>query len=183
MAPPISIDIPSGLFTVRAFCLLVSFASCIYVLFRRYASGGDLRKVPGPFVASFSPLWMTYHAWIGDVHRKNVELHRKHGPAVRVGPNEVSITDLEAVRNIYGRPCLKCIHSLLTKAGQVQVANSRRATFTAYFRAIVNSISSAKDRERSTAHTGVWLARYIRPNLSRTLSPMSTKLSTSSSIR
>lgn len=30
------------------------------------------------------------------------QLHRQHGTAVRIGPNVVSISDLEAIESIYG---------------------------------------------------------------------------------
>lgn len=30
------------------------------------------------------------------------ELHRKYGPVVRVGPNEVSVADWQHLRTIYG---------------------------------------------------------------------------------
>lgn len=37
------------------------------------------------------------------MHRTMISLHKKHGKLVRTGPNEVSISDLTAIRKIYGK--------------------------------------------------------------------------------
>lgn len=36
------------------------------------------------------------------MHRVMTELHNKHGKLVRIGPNEVSVSDLAAIKSIYG---------------------------------------------------------------------------------
>ena len=36
------------------------------------------------------------------MHRTMVGLHKKHGKLVRTGPNEVSVSDLTAIKKIYG---------------------------------------------------------------------------------
>ena len=61
-----------------------------------------LRRVPGPFLAKWSRLWMVHHARKGDMHQKMIELHGKYGKLVRTGPNEVSIADPAAIKTIYG---------------------------------------------------------------------------------
>ncbi|KAF2455785.1 cytochrome P450 [Lineolata rhizophorae] len=61
-----------------------------------------LRKLPGPFMARFSRLWYLKQVWKGNFEQTNIALHRKYGPIVRITPNEYSIDDVEAVRNIYG---------------------------------------------------------------------------------
>lgn len=60
-----------------------------------------LRKVPGPFLAQFTGLWR-----FSIQHRRSilpdlVELHRKHGGIVRIGPNTVSVSDPSYVSLIY----------------------------------------------------------------------------------
>ena len=121
---------------------LILLSPCVYVLYRRNAPrGGDLRRVPGPLVASFSPLWMVYHAWIGDVHQRIVELHREYGLVVRVGPNEVSITDMEAMKTIYGRLTLMYVYDVSNDTFQDQAANLRRAISTACSK-VVGSLTS-----------------------------------------
>ncbi|OTA99734.1 hypothetical protein M426DRAFT_76178 [Hypoxylon sp. CI-4A] len=66
----------------------------------RYRKG--LRRVPGPFVASFSNLWKLRAAWNKNMHRENVRVHEDYGPIVRIGPNHVSVADPESMRVIYG---------------------------------------------------------------------------------
>ena len=34
--------------------------------------------------------------------RRNIELHEKFGPLVRIGPNHVSISDPVALKTVYG---------------------------------------------------------------------------------
>lgn len=63
-----------------------------------------LRSIPGPFFARWSPLWMVYHSRKGDMHRVMLDLHQKHGSLVRTGPNELSTSDPDAVKTIYGKP-------------------------------------------------------------------------------
>ncbi|TVY82000.1 Cytochrome P450 monooxygenase yanH [Lachnellula suecica] len=51
-----------------------------------------LANFPGPFWAGLTPWWKTYEEfWIGTsmLHRYR-ELHAKHGPVIRISPNELS---------------------------------------------------------------------------------------------
>ncbi|MCJ1360922.1 hypothetical protein MMC16_000017 [Acarospora aff. strigata] len=61
-----------------------------------------LREIPGPFLASFSNLWKLKAVWRQDMPRRNIELHEKFGPLVRIGPNHVSISDPVALKTVYG---------------------------------------------------------------------------------
>ena len=60
-----------------------------------------LRSIPGPLLAKSTNIWRAYHTHQGCVDRKHVELHRKYGSAVRIGPNCVSISDPSLIRTIY----------------------------------------------------------------------------------
>ncbi|KAJ5324198.1 hypothetical protein N7476_002798 [Penicillium atrosanguineum] len=60
-----------------------------------------LRSIPGPLLAKSTNVWRAYHTHQGCVDRKHVELHRKYGSAVRIGPNCVSISDPSLIRTIY----------------------------------------------------------------------------------
>ena len=64
--------------------------------------GGPLGAIPGPLSARFSRIWMIKHSWQGDMHRTMIGLHMRHGKLVRTGPNEVSVSDLSAIKQIYG---------------------------------------------------------------------------------
>lgn len=61
-----------------------------------------LARIPNAhWSAPFSRIWIL---WARFVHRENRTLHRAHrrlGPVVRVGPNELSIDGVENVRTVY----------------------------------------------------------------------------------
>ncbi|AEO69867.1 uncharacterized protein THITE_2120621 [Thermothielavioides terrestris NRRL 8126] len=78
--------------------LLVILTS--YVAYQRLLS--PFAGIPGPFWASLSRLWLTWHARKGDLHTVMMRLHEKHGKLVRIAPSEVSISDLNAIKTIYG---------------------------------------------------------------------------------
>jgi cytochrome P450 len=61
-----------------------------------------LSRIPGPFFARFSRLWMVHHSVAGDMHTTMIALHKEHGKLVRTAPNEVSISDPTAIKTIYG---------------------------------------------------------------------------------
>ena len=60
-----------------------------------------LRPIPGPVLAKITDLWRASHAYGGRIDLKNVQLHRKYGTVVQVGPNCVSISDPNLIRTIY----------------------------------------------------------------------------------
>ncbi|KAH8705962.1 cytochrome P450 [Talaromyces proteolyticus] len=59
-------------------------------------------KYPGPFLASISRLWLVLEVFQGHAHITQKSLHEKLGPIVRIAPNEVSISDPEFIKVIYG---------------------------------------------------------------------------------
>ncbi len=72
----------------------------IYIVYIRVFH--PLAKVPGPFLASLSRLWMTKHSWDGDMNVTMIDLHNRHGALIRTGPNEVSVAEPAAIKTIYG---------------------------------------------------------------------------------
>lgn len=60
-----------------------------------------LRCIPGPALAKVTDVWRALHAYGGHIDLKNVQLHRKYGVAVRVGPQCISISDPGLIRTIY----------------------------------------------------------------------------------
>ncbi|KAH6658877.1 cytochrome P450 family protein [Truncatella angustata] len=85
---------------VLPYVLAAGIAFISIVLFIR--SRNPLSSVPGPFWAKWSNLWLVYHCRKGHIHRKMIEVHKKYGTLVRVGPNEVSTADIESLKTIYG---------------------------------------------------------------------------------
>ncbi|EIM80682.1 cytochrome P450 [Stereum hirsutum FP-91666 SS1] len=78
---------------------LVALASSV-VLYR-LAPWHPLASYPGPRLAKLSKWWMAYWIARGERHLVLQRLHKKYGPWVRVGPNELSISLPEAVRPVY----------------------------------------------------------------------------------
>jgi hypothetical protein len=60
-----------------------------------------LSDVPGPKLAAISNVWYAYHARNGRVRELGKALHKRYGPVVRVGPNEVWFDSKEAFKMIY----------------------------------------------------------------------------------
>ncbi|KAJ4360936.1 uncharacterized protein N0V89_001505 [Didymosphaeria variabile] len=60
-----------------------------------------LSRIAGPILPKITSLWLHYHAYIGDEASTIHRLHVQYGPYVRVAPNEVDISDADAVHPIY----------------------------------------------------------------------------------
>ncbi|KAK1638560.1 cytochrome P450, partial [Colletotrichum phormii] len=75
-------------------CLLTT---CIYNAYFH-----KLAAFPGPLLGGCSLIWRIYHSQTGRFHYAIQEQHRKHGPVVRVSPNELSFATVESWKAIYG---------------------------------------------------------------------------------
>jgi len=60
-----------------------------------------LKSIPGPFFAKFTNLWRFFDTYAGRPELTQRILHERYGPAVRLGPNVVSLNDPSLVRTIY----------------------------------------------------------------------------------
>lgn len=60
-----------------------------------------LSHIPGPLVSKITSLWIYYHSYIGDEPSLIDKLHREYGPIIRICPNEVDISDGDALNPIY----------------------------------------------------------------------------------
>ncbi|KAH9478620.1 Cytochrome P450 monooxygenase 89 [Psilocybe cubensis] len=61
----------------------------------------NIRRIPGPFLAKFSDIWL---GWVSkNGHRSEVvhSMHEKYGPIVRIAPNHVSIAEPDALNIVY----------------------------------------------------------------------------------
>ncbi|WKT51676.1 Cytochrome P450, E-class, group I [Fusarium oxysporum f. sp. vasinfectum] len=70
-----------------------------YLVYYRYFH--SLAKYPGPPLASVTNLWKTYHLWNLHLPHTLVRLHEQYGDVVRVGPNDLSFRNPDAVNTIY----------------------------------------------------------------------------------
>ncbi|KAM0820051.1 putative Cytochrome P450 [Seiridium cardinale] len=90
----------SGGIAATATLLLAAATLYRYILYPVILS--PLAKIPNAhWSSSVSPSWIL---WIRFQSRENkalYEAHQEHGPIVRLGPNEVSINDVESVKTVY----------------------------------------------------------------------------------
>ncbi|KAH8802761.1 cytochrome P450 [Xylogone sp. PMI_703] len=76
----------------------------VVFLFRRAAYRvifHPLSHIPGPLLPKITSLWLYWHAYIGDEATVIHRAHLRYGPLVRVAPNEVDISDADAIAPIY----------------------------------------------------------------------------------
>lgn len=68
---------------------------------RNYFTPGA-RSVPGPFFAKLTNLWRFIDVAKGHPEATLYELHKKYGDYVRLGPNVISVRNLDVLKEIYG---------------------------------------------------------------------------------
>ncbi|KAI4646702.1 hypothetical protein J4E93_004925 [Alternaria ventricosa] len=61
-----------------------------------------LRKVPGPFLWSVSPLPLLLMSWSSTPHKQVLALHKRYGDVVRTSPDSVSCLHATAWKEVYG---------------------------------------------------------------------------------
>lgn len=87
-------------FSILNFAWLITGSICAILLSNYFNHG--LRNVPGPFFAKFTDLWRLLDVHKGSHHWTVIELHRRYGTNVRLGPNYVSVADPRGIQDIYG---------------------------------------------------------------------------------
>lgn len=62
-----------------------------------------LRQIPGPFLAKVTPYWLIFTDLAG--HRTTAlhGLHQRYGSMIRIGPNEVSYSNQDIIKEIYSQ--------------------------------------------------------------------------------
>jgi hypothetical protein len=79
---------------------IIGLVILVHLVYRRHLS--PYRDIPGPFLATISPLWKLRSALNGTLHKDITDAHGKYGKIVRIAPDEVSISDPESIKTIYG---------------------------------------------------------------------------------
>jgi hypothetical protein len=82
-----------------SFVLLIPLLLTLHILYKRLNS--PLLRIPGPLHTVFTDLYLMYQEFSSNRRLYIHDLHKKYGPVVRLGPNEISFTSLEAVKEIY----------------------------------------------------------------------------------
>ncbi|KAL4929122.1 cytochrome P450 [Aspergillus undulatus] len=77
--------------------LLVAFI--LRLLYRLYIH--PLSLIPGPKLAACTSLWLAYHTYIGNEASVISALHKEYGRILRIGPNDISISDASVIEPIY----------------------------------------------------------------------------------
>ena len=80
---------------------VLAIVGCLVFLVTSYFNKG-LNRFPGPVIAKFSQVWMLQDTWRGQHHQTIIQLHKKYGKIVRLGPNIVSLADPANLKVIYG---------------------------------------------------------------------------------
>ncbi|KAM6520189.1 hypothetical protein FALCPG4_013742 [Fusarium falciforme] len=78
---------------------LIALFAVLYVFY--YRNIHPLSKYPGPFLASFTNLWKVRQLWSLHLPDTLIALHERHGDVVRIGPNQLSFRQGDAVPKIY----------------------------------------------------------------------------------
>lgn len=81
-------------------CFIAAFLTGIYIAILR-AFLAPLAKLPGPWHTLVTDLWLMGKEFSSKRREYIHYLHEHYGPVVRLGPNEVSFTSLEALKEIY----------------------------------------------------------------------------------
>ena len=114
----------------RPYVLLTTVATIAAIAFlvTNYFHHG-LNKYPGPLLGAFSDIWRFLSVRHGKPQYDLRALHEKHGDVVRIGPNALSFSHPDAVKQIYG------IANKLTKSAfyPVQMQLSRGVVLQSLF--------------------------------------------------
>ncbi|KNG89231.1 cytochrome P450 [Aspergillus nomiae NRRL 13137] len=76
----------------------------VWIIYTRWFH--PLAKFPGPFWASITRVWTLLHVLPGNAEKRQMKLHAKYGPVVRIAPNELVTSDPEAIQTLYGTKSL-----------------------------------------------------------------------------
>ena len=76
------------LFNVRSIVIGLWLGLLSVILWRRCCLSA--RDVPGPFLASMTRLWHTYHYIVGDHHWRLIELHDRYGNVSKISCSSLS---------------------------------------------------------------------------------------------
>lgn len=66
------------------------------------AAFSSQKDIPGPFWTRFTSLWYFNRVRHGRFEHENIRLHQQYGPIVRIAPNQYSISDVSAIKTVYG---------------------------------------------------------------------------------
>ncbi|KAI0021645.1 flavonoid 3',5'-hydroxylase [Xylariomycetidae sp. FL0641] len=149
---------------VNLILLGVFFIACkITYQIVHYRLFHPLSKFPGPFWASVTRLWLTYHNVKADECEVIQALHKKHGPVVRITPTMLAVSEARKLPELYSRHAHKSQHYITGSFGETEsLFNMQDAKTHARFRRLAASPYSFSHIKRMEplidATVGQWLA-------------------------
>ena len=108
------------MFSISELVINLGLSVCILIISRflwNYLRS-PLRSFPGPLPTGFTNIWRLQDVFKGRCDITHNELHRKYGPAVRMGPNLLSLSDPNLIGQVYStkNPWLKVRGRLIQRA-------------------------------------------------------------------
>lgn len=89
-------------------------AQKLYIAFLEPGIG----DIPGDFLSKFTDLQSVYKGYTGQWSTWLQHLHKQHGNLVRIGPNRLSISDPDSIKQIYA------LKNELPKSDQMTILNN-----------------------------------------------------------
>lgn len=87
---------------VYTFTLIAGIALSVFVVSHVVAYvRSPLKDIPGPFLARFTNIWRLIDHYKATQISTQRRLHEELGPAVRIGPNIVSLSDPTLLKTVY----------------------------------------------------------------------------------
>ncbi|KAK4228904.1 cytochrome P450 [Podospora fimiseda] len=126
--------------------IILVLISCIILY--SFKSHHRLRHIPGPFLATISPLWMIHKLSTGRFVQHLKQTSDNYGPLVRIGPNDLLCTDPDTIRR------MSSVRSMYTKG---RFYESGRVI--PGFDNVVSERNEGRHRELRTKMTGAFAAR------------------------
>ncbi|KAG8410033.1 hypothetical protein J3458_019104 [Metarhizium acridum] len=78
---------------------ILLLCAIVRLIWRAFFS--PLGTFPGPFASKFTDTWRAFLTTRGNVDAVTRGWHRKWGQAVRIGPNTISLSDAELIKEVY----------------------------------------------------------------------------------
>ncbi|KAF8989690.1 high nitrogen upregulated cytochrome P450 monooxygenase 2 [Cyathus striatus] len=126
-------------YTALFFAYAVCYATLVSsTLAYRLSPLHPLYKYPGPILAKCTKLWGIYQTYTGKAHIATLGLHRKYGSVVRTGPNELSITEVDAVQPVLGLDGLR----------KGPIWDGRRASVNKRYASVIGMRNTAEHLQR-----------------------------------
>ena len=119
----------------------------VYLVQNKFYKG--LHRYPGPTLAAYTNWWRFFENLKRKTEYTHIDLHRKYGHVVRLGPNQLSFADPRAIKVIYGlnkgmtKSDFYPVQQAVTKGKRLQsLFSTKDEDYHAKYRRCVNSAFS-----------------------------------------